>query len=275
MGGPMAANLCKAGFPVAVFDRVPERCAALSAAGAEPMASAGALAAAADVIITMLPDTPDVESALFGEGRVAESLRPGAVLLDMSTISPRASVEFSERLRQRSVEMLDAPVSGGEPGARQGTLSIMVGGARPVFDRVLPVLEVLGKKILYTGPNGSGLKTKLVNQIVGSLNLLAAAEGLRLARSAGLDLRQTVEAVGAGAAGSWMLSVLGPKMIEGDFAPGFSIRLHHKDLRLAIDFIRELGMDAPGTELSYALFTKAMERGLADQGNQGLINVWD
>lgn len=271
----MAANLIKAGFPLAVHDCDPSRMGPLEALGARGAGSPAALADFGDVFITMLPDTPQVEAVLFGESGLAPALRPGAVVIDMSTISPRATVEFARRLGERSVEMLDAPVSGGEPGAREGRLSIMVGGRREVFEKCLPLFQAMGNKIVYTGPNGHGQKTKLVNQVVGSLNLLAAVEGVRLARAAGLDLDLTLEAVGAGAAGSWMWSNLGPKMAAGDYRPGFMIKLHAKDLRLATELWEELGLDAPGTHLCHELFQQALARGLGELGNQGLIRLWE
>lgn len=275
MGAPMASNLIKAGFELAVHDCVRERTASLEALGARAADSPAELAPLADVFITMLPDTPQVEAVLFGEAGLAGALSPGSVVIDMSTISPRATIEFARRLGERQVQMLDAPVSGGEPGARQGRLSIMVGGRREVYERCLPLFQVMGSKIVYTGPNGHGQKTKLVNQVVGSLNLLAAVEGIRLARAAGLDLGLTLEAVGGGAAGSWMWSNLGPKMAARDYAPGFMIKLHAKDLRLASELLAELGLDAPGTELCHELFERAVAEGLGELGNQGLIRLWE
>ena len=275
MGGPMAANLIKAGFELAVHDCDRARCAPLEALGARVGDSPAALAEFGDVFITMLPDTPQVEVVLFGDSGLAASLRPGAVVIDMSTISARATVEFARRLGERQVEMLDAPVSGGEPGARLGRLSIMVGGRREVFDRCLPLFQAMGSKIVYAGPNGHGQKTKLVNQVVGSLNLLAAVEGVRLAQAAGLDLDQTLEAVGGGAAGSWMWSNLGPKLGAKDYQPGFMIKLHAKDLRLASEFWEDMGLEAPGTALCHELFQRAVEKGFGDLGNQGLIRLWE
>ena len=275
MGAPMAANLIKAGFEVAVYDHVRTKCGPLEALGAPASDSPAALAADRDVVITIVPDTPDVEAVLFGAGGLAESLRPGAVVIDMSTISAGATVEFANRLRQKSVEMLDAPVSGGEPGAREARLSIMAGGKREVFDRCLPLLEAMGKNIVFAGENGNGQKTKLVNQVVGSLNLLAAVEGMRLANAAGLDLELTQQAVASGAAGSWMWTNLGPMLAEQDHRPGFMIGLHAKDLRLADELWRELDLDAPGTSLCHELFQRAVERGFSQLGNQGLIRLWE
>ncbi len=222
----------------------------------------------------MLPETPDVESVLFADGGVAAVLKPGSVFIDMSTVSASASVQFARRLRERSVEMLDAPVSGGEPGAKAARLSIMVGGERAVFDHCLPTFQAMGSNVVYAGPSGYGQKTKLVNQIVGSLNLLAMVEGMRLAQAAGLDLNTTIQAVSGGAAGSWMWQNLGPRVAEQDYRPGFMIRHHAKDLRLTMELLRELGLEAPGAELCHRLFQQAMEKGLNELGNQGLIKLW-
>ena len=271
----MARNLLGAGFDLSVYNRTAEKCDALVAAGAERCGSAAEVGERSGVVVTMVSDTPDVEAVLFGGNGLAGGLKPGSVVIDMSTISPAATVDFARRLGEQSVEMLDAPVSGGESGAIEGTLSIMAGGKREVFDRCLALFEAMGKNIVYTGPNGNGQKTKLVNQIVGSITLVAMAEGLRVAEKAGLPMEETLKAVSAGAAGSWMLSHLGPKVLAGDFDPGFSIRLHQKDLRLAAEFVKDLKVRAPGTQLSYELFTEALDKGMGELGNQGLYKVWD
>jgi 3-hydroxyisobutyrate dehydrogenase-like beta-hydroxyacid dehydrogenase len=274
MGSPMALNLVRAGYALGVYNRTTAKCAALANTGAHVYDSATALAAQSDVVITMVSDTADVEAVIFGANGAAEGLKPGGVVIDMSTIAPSAAEQFADRLRSRSIEMLDAPVSGGEAGAKAATLSIMVGGKDAVFQRCLPVLQAMGKNVILLGPNGSGQKTKLVNQIVGAITLLATVEGLRVARAAGLDLPQVHEAIRGGAAASWMLSNLGPKIIAQDSEPGFSIRLQAKDLRLAADFVRELDLEAPGTSLVSGLFEAALQKGLANQGNQGLYNLW-
>jgi 3-hydroxyisobutyrate dehydrogenase len=170
--------------------------------------------------------------------------------------------------------MLDAPVSGGEPGAQAARLSIMVGGEKTVFERCLPLFQAMGNNVVYAGPSGFGQKTKLVNQIVGSLNLLAMVEGMRVAAAAGLDLKTTIQAVSGGAAGSWMWSNLAPRVAERDYRPGFMIRHHAKDLRLTVELLHELGLEASGTELCHRLFQQAMEKGLGELGNQGLIRLW-
>ena len=275
MGAPMAANLIGAGFELNVYNRTPGKCAALEQLGAKAYPTPSTLASASEVVVTIVSDTPDVEAVVFGENGLAEGLEPGSVVIDMSTISPTRTVEFASRLADQQVDMLDAPVSGGDKGAIAGTLSIMVGGKQEAFNRCLPLFEAMGKNIIYTGPSGNGQKTKLVNQVVGSLNLLAMIEGLRMADRAGLDPQRTLDAVGAGAAGSWMWTHLGPRVVRRDFAPGFMIRLHQKDLRLATEFARDLGIDMPGTALSHELFTEALHKGLGEQGNQGLYQLWE
>jgi 3-hydroxyisobutyrate dehydrogenase len=228
-----------------------------------------------DVIITIVSDTPDVEAVLFGSDGVGYGVRDGSVVIDMSTISPDATIAFARRLAEKGCDMLDAPVSGGEKGAIEGTLAIMVGGKQEVFDRCLPILQAVGKTIVYAGQSGNGQKTKLVNQIICGLNIVAMVEGLRLARTAGLDLETTLRVVSSGAAGSWMLSNLAPKILRGDFAPGFSIRLQQKDLRLVREAVELMGMTSPGVELAYSLFSEALAKGLGNQGTQGLINLFD
>jgi 3-hydroxyisobutyrate dehydrogenase len=193
----------------------------------------------------------------------------------MSTSSPAKTIEFAERLAAAGCAMLDAPVSGGETGAEAGTLGIMVGGLQHVFERCRPIFQTMGKTITYTGLSGCGQKTKLVNQLVGATNLLGAVEGLRLAGAAGLNPQTTLEAMSSGAASSWMLTNLGPKILQGYFSPGFSIRLQHKDLTLLKDWLAGIGGDFPAADLVYSLFHRAMKAGLASQGNQGLVNLWE
>jgi 3-hydroxyisobutyrate dehydrogenase len=275
MGEPMASNLLRAGFELTIFDRTRSKCEKLVSLGANIADSPRHVAAASEIVITMVPDTATVEQVLFGENGVAAGLKPGTLVIDMSTISPLATMEFGKGLAALGCEMLDAPVSGGPKGAIAGTLGIMVGGPREVFDRCLPIFQAMGRTITYTGPLGNGQKTKLVNQLVGATNLLGAVEGLRLARRAGLDVPTTLQAVGSGVANSWMLANLIPLILKEDFAPGFSIRLQHKDLKLLTDWTASLGGDFPAAQMVFSLFSQAMEMGLEGQGNQGLINIWE
>jgi 3-hydroxyisobutyrate dehydrogenase len=275
MGRPMAANLLRRGFPVGIVGRHPEREAALVELGVEVAKTAGELAAGCDVVILMLPDTQTVEQVLFDDGGVASGARAGTIVIDMSTISPTKTMEFASRLEGAGCAMLDAPVSGGEKGAIEGTLGIMVGGPQKTFEKCCGILEAMGRTITYTGPSGCGQKTKLVNQLVGATNLLAAVEGLRLARAAGLDAETTLRAVSSGAAASWMLVNLGPKILEKDFAPGFSLRLQYKDVSLLSEWIAGLGGEYPAAGLIESIYRQAVEAGLSEQGNQGLINLWE
>lgn len=275
MGAPMAQNLLKAGFSVMVYNRTAEKCKPLVDAGASQARSPREIAEKNDVIITIVSDTPDVEAVLFGEGGVWQGLSKGKVVIDMSTISPDATVGFAKRLAEKGCEMLDAPVSGGQKGAIDGTLAIMVGGKKEVFDRCRAIFDAMGKTIVYLGPNGSGQKTKMVNQVIAALHLLAMSEGLVLAKKAGLDPETVLKVVSSGAAGSWMLSNLAQRILKNDFAPGFFIYLQAKDLRIAREFMEKLDVRFPGTELTYQLFNKAVEKGLGEQGTQGLINLFD
>jgi len=282
MGRPMATNLLKAGFPVTVYNRTASKAEPLLEMGAAWAPSPADLARRSEVVITMLSDTPDVEAVLFGSGGVWEGVRPGSIVIEMSTISPDAAVAFAHRLAERGGEMLDAPVSGGERGAIEGTLAIMVGGREETFHRCLPIFRTLGKTIVYTGPSGSGQKTKLVNQLICAVNVIAVVEGLHLAERLGLDLETTLRAISQGAAASWQLSTLAPKIQRGDFAPGFKISLQQKDLRLVREALLRADPEMsertaetfPGAALAFRLFSEAVAEGLGEQGTQGLITLY-
>ena len=275
MGKPMAMNLLKAGFTLTVYNRTAAKCRPLVDAGATAVSSPREAAASSDVVITIVSDTPDVEAVLFGEEGIWHGLKEGQVVIDMSSISPAATQRYAARLRDKQVEMLDAPVTGGEKGAIDGTLAIMVGGNKEVFDRCVPIFDAMGKTIVYAGQSGSGQKTKLVNQILCAQHIVAMADGLRFAREAGLDLETTLKVVSGGAAGSWMLSNLAPRILQNDFAPGFTIKLQQKDLRLVREELRDMEGTYPAAELAYALFTEAVAKGLGEQGTQGFINLFE
>lgn len=275
MGTPMSLNLLRAGYSLTVHNRTMAKCKPLEEAGAKVAKSPASVAAAAEVIITMVSDTPDVQAVLFGPEGVAKSLSPGKIVIDMSTISPEKTEQFASRLAILGVEMLDAPVSGGQKGAIDGTLTIMVGGKKEAFTQCLPIFQVLGKNVFHVGRNGNGQRLKLVNQVICGLNILAVVEGLRFAKAAGLDLKTVHDAVSTGAASSWMLTNLGSAILANDFSPGFRIALQSKDLRLARSSMLRLGMEAPGTELTSRLFEEAVKKGLGDLGTQGLINLFE
>lgn len=273
MGAPMAANLLKAGFAVTVWNRSPSRTQPLLEAGAEGADSPAAVAAASEVTLSCVTNSGDVEEVALGPGGVIEGAKPGSVYIDCSTIAPATARKVAEALRRREVAMLDAPVSGGDIGARAGMLAIMVGGEVEVFERCLPVFEAMGKTIVHVGPNGAGQVVKLCNQVAGGLNLLAAAEAIGLARRAGVDPEKMLQVVSAGAAGSWMLSNLAPRAVRGDFAPGFMVDLMQKDLRLVLDEAHETHTPLPGTALVSQLFQGIQAEGRGTEGTQALVDV--
>jgi len=273
MGAPMARNLLRAGHPLTVYTRTRARAAGLLADGAAWADSPAALAAAVDAVVTMLPDTPAVEAVMAGPDGVLAGARAGLLAIDMSTIDPAAARALAERASETGVALLDAPVSGGEQGAIAGTLSIMVGGAAAAFDRAGPLFAALGKRVTYMGGPGQGQMTKLVNQVVGAGTLAAVAEGVLLAAGAGLDPAAVVEAVGGGAAASWMLAEQAPRMQRRDFAPGFMVRLQQKDLRLALASAERLGVPLPLTAVVQLLFTAVEARGGGELGTQAILTA--
>lgn len=264
MGRPMASRLLGAGYEVTVWNRTASKAEALVQAGARRGASPRDVAARSDVTITMVADTPDVRAVILGPEGVIEGVRPGAVVIDMSTISPVATREIAESLAARGASMLDAPVSGGEKGAIEGTLSIMVGGNPEVFDRVLPILRTLGRNIVYMGDHGAGQVTKACNQLVLSLTILGVAEALALARKAGVDPSRVRAALLGGFAQSRVLELHGQRMLDGQFEPGFRTRLYHKDLGIVLQTGRALGMPLLGAGLAAQLYQVAMSRGLGE-----------
>ncbi len=273
MGAPMALNVLRAGYPLTVWNRTRAKADLLLQEGAAWADSPAEVARVSDIVITIVSDTPDVEEVILGEQGIIHGARPGMVVIDMSTISPHATQRIAQRLQEVGVEMLDAPVSGGDIGAQQGTLSIMVGGKEEVFERCLPLFRAMGKRITHVGPNGAGQFTKLVNQIIVVGNTLAMAEGLVFAAKAGLNLEKVLEAVSAGAAGSWMLSNRGPQIIRGDFRPGFTVRLQQKDVRLVLEAAREMSVPLPGTALIHELYHAVEARGLEEEGNHALVKA--
>jgi 3-hydroxyisobutyrate dehydrogenase len=273
MGGPMAGHLLAAGHSLTVNTRTKERAEGLLKKGAKWAETPARAAAGADVVFVCVPDTPDVESVVLGTDGIISSARAGTVVIDHSTISPAATRKMSAALAARGVMMLDAPVSGGDVGAKNATLSIMVGGDPEAFERVKPLLGHMGKTVTYCGPSGAGQLTKLVNQILVSVTNLAVSEALNFARANKLDENKTLAAVAGGAAGSWQLANLGPRMIAGDFAPGFMIKLQNKDLRLALEAAKEAGLDLAALNLVHDLFDRGMKKGRGNDGTQALFAI--
>ena len=272
MGTPMAANLIKGGHTLFTHTRS-ETPAELLAAGAKNCASSAEVARQADIIITMLPDTPDVAKVLFGADGVAAGLSKGKIVIDMSSISPVETKDFARRINELGCEYLDAPVSGGEVGAKAATLTIMVGGSQAAFDAVKPVFELMGKNITLVGGNGDGQITKVANQIIVALNIEAVAEALLLAAKAGADPAKVREALMGGFASSRVLEVHGERMIKRTFNPGFRIALHQKDLNLALSTARQLGVSLPSTATAQALFNACAAHDGAGWDHSGMVRA--
>lgn len=247
MGRPMSKNLLKAGYPVRVFDLNREAVADVVVCGAAEAADCREIAAGSDVIITMLPNSPQVREVLCGRGGLLETVRPGTVFVDMSSINPIASREIGAEVAKRGCVMIDAPVSGGEPKAIDGSLSIMCGGDRAAFDRVADILKVMGKSVTYCGGLGAGNTTKLANQIVVAVNIAALGEALMLGKRAGVDPETIFQAIRGGLAGSTVMEAKAPMMLAGDFKPGFKIALHIKDLNNVLEAGHAVGTPLPLT----------------------------
>jgi len=273
MGRPMARNLLKAGYPLIVHSRSRGPVDEIAKAGAKVGTSPREVASQSDVLITMLPNSPDVEQVVLGRDGVIEGARPGLVLLDMSTISPLVSQKIGAALAEKSVKMLDAPVSGGEKGAIDGVLSIMVGGDKAVFDNALPIFQAMGKTITHLGPLGAGGFTKLANQIIVAINLTALGEALTLAKKAGLDRELTLTALAGGLAGSKCLDQKKPNYLAETYNPGFKIDLHYKDLGLIMESARALGVPLPATAAVQELFSALRVKGRGGLDHSGVITL--
>ncbi len=272
MGRPMALNLAKAGHELLVPERASLTDDLRSAATVLP--SPAEVASEAEVVILMVPDTPDVEAVLFGEGGVAAALKPGTLLIDMSSISPTSTKDFAARVNAKGCDYLDAPVSGGEVGARNAALTIMIGGPKAAFDRALPLFQAMGKNITLVGEeNGAGQTTKVANQIIVALNIAAVSEALVFASKAGADPARVREALMGGFASSRILEVHAERMIKRTFDPGFRIALHQKDLNLALQAARELGVALPATANAQQLFSAVAAAGGAGQDHSALVRA--
>jgi 2-hydroxy-3-oxopropionate reductase len=272
MGSPMAERLLKAQHRLHIYDvrAVPE---AVVDAGGKVCGSGKEVTEKSDIVITMVPDTPHVEAALFGPNGVAEGLSQGKIVVDMSSISPLATKEFARKINELGCEYLDAPVSGGEVGAKAGTLSIMVGGSEAAFAKVKPLFELMGKNINLVGGNGDGQTTKVANQIIVALTIEAVGEALLYATKAGADPARVREALMGGFASSRILEVHGARMIKRDFAPGFRIELHQKDLNLALSGARALGIALPNTATCQELFNACAAHGGSGWDHSAMVRA--
>jgi 2-hydroxy-3-oxopropionate reductase len=271
MGKPMAGHLLAAGHTVHVCDLVPKPVEELCSKGAVACDCCREIAQKSDIIFIMVPDTPNVETVLFGENGLVEGLRPGSIVVDMSSISPIATKEFAAKLGDLGVEMLDAPVSGGQVGAEKATLSIMVGGKPEVFEQIKPYFEIMGKNIVHVGGNGDGQTCKVANQIVVALTIEAVGEALLFASKAGADPTKVRAALLGGFAQSRILELHGERMIERSFDPGFRIRLHQKDLNLALQVARNLGLSLPNTATAQELFNAVAAHGGSELDHSAMV----
>jgi 2-hydroxy-3-oxopropionate reductase len=273
MGKPMCLNLLKAGYRVTVFNRTASKLHAVTSKGAQSAESPCQVAKNSDIIITIVSDSPDVSDVVLGKKGVIEGIRRNAVLIDMSTIAPDTTQKIAKALQRKGAKMLDAPVSGGESGARTGKLAIMVGGEKETFDRCLPVLQTMGKTITHVGNQGMGQTVKLCNQILVSITNMAVCEAVLFAKKAGVDPELMIRATEYGAAASWQLSNLGPKMVREDYSPGFMIDLQLKDLRLAMDAAGQMEIALPALTLVHELFLLNKEHQEGSEGTQALIKA--
>ncbi|MCC5877501.1 MAG: NAD(P)-dependent oxidoreductase [Candidatus Sumerlaeia bacterium] len=267
IGRGMCGNLLARGAELTVWNRTASRAEELVKAGARQGSTPAEAVRGADVVCVCVSDTPDVEAVVFGEGGALEGMEAGAVLIDFSTISAAATEEFSRRAAKKGIDWVDAPVSGGDVGARQGTLTIMAGGDPDVYQRVLPVLQMVGKNIHHMGGVGSGQRTKMANQVAVAGTIASMGEALAFAREQGMDLDKVLEVISSGAAGSWSLSNYGPRLLRGDYNPGFSIDLMLKDLRIVLDAMEGLESEYTVTRYLADIYKRMADEGRGHLGN--------
>lgn len=275
MGQSMVKNLMNAGYKLHVYSRTKSKTDELVEAGAVWQETPGALAREVDVVITMVGFPSDVEEVYLGEQGILRHAQSGTYLIDMTTSSPSLAKKIEQEAKKVQCYSLDAPVSGGDVGAREARLSIMVGGEQDVFDAVLPVFEVMGKNIVYQGQAGAGQHTKMSNQIAIASNMMGVCEALIYSKKAGLDPSTVLKSIESGAAGSWSLSNLGPRIIKGDFEPGFFVKHFIKDMGIAIDSAEEMGLQTHGLKLAKSLYEQLQELGEENSGTQALYKIYE
>ncbi|SFE37172.1 3-hydroxyisobutyrate dehydrogenase [Lentibacillus persicus] len=275
MGKSMARNLQKSGYPINVFTRTKEKAQALLENGAVWKKSISQLANDSDVIITMVGYPSDVEQIYLGQNGIIENAKEGTYVIDMTTSKPALAEEIARQAAERDIHVLDAPVSGGDIGAKNGTLAIMAGGEQDVFNDVMPLFEIMGDNIILQGEAGAGQHTKMVNQIAIASNMIGVCEAIAYAKEAGLNPSRVLDSISTGAAGSFSLSKLAPRMLEGDFEPGFYVKHFIKDMTIALESAREMGLTTPGLELSLKLYQDLAVKGENDSGTQALIKLFE
>ncbi|OZU89136.1 oxidoreductase [Virgibacillus indicus] len=275
MGKSMAANLQKAGYPLNIYTRTKVKAKELLELGAKWKDSVAELAKSSDVIITIVGYPKDVKEIYFGNEGILENSKAGTVVIDMTTSKPSLAKEIYEKANSKGIDAMDAPVSGGDIGAKNGSLSIMVGGEKHTFEAILPIFNVLGENIVYQGEAGAGQHTKLANQITIASNMIGVCEAIMYAKKAGLNPETVLKSITAGAAGSFSLSKLAPRMIKNDYAPGFYVKHFIKDMKIALESAQELGLTTPGLALSLELYGELAEKGENDSGTQALIKLFE
>ncbi len=275
MGRSMAGHLLDAGYSVHVYNRTQDKAQDLVDRGAQWQSSPGKVAAVADVIITIVGFPVDVESVYLGEDGVLAQARSGSLAIDMTTSCPNLASRIAQEAAAKGIEVLDAPVSGGDIGAREARLSIMVGGSVSGFERALPLFEIMGKNIVHQGPAGSGQHTKMCNQIAIASGMMAISEAMAYAKKSGLQPETVLKSIESGAAGSWSLTNLAPRVLKGDYAPGFFVKHFIKDMKIAIESAQAMGLDLPGLQLAKKLYDQLASKGCEDDGTQALFKLYE
>ncbi len=275
MGSSMASHILDAGYKVLVYNRTKSRANSLIEKGAIWKDTVKELSKESDVIITIVGYPKDVEETYLGDEGILNNAKTGTYVIDMTTSKPNLAKTIYEKAKEKGIYSLDAPVSGGDIGAKNATLTIMVGGDSEVFEKIKPILEIMGKNIILQGTAGSGQHTKMCNQIVIASNMMGACEAMIYAKSAGLNPEEVLKSIGSGAAGSWSLNNLAPRMIQGDFEPGFYIKHFVKDMDIALSEVKEMGITTPGLELSKSLYDTLIQKGKGDKGTQALFDLLD
>ncbi|MCZ2257181.1 NAD(P)-dependent oxidoreductase [Sporosarcina sp. G11-34] len=274
MGSSVVRHLLQANYEVTIYTRTKEKAATLIEAGAKWSETASAATEEADIVFTMVGYPADVESIYLGENGIFEGSKEGQIIVDMTTSSPALAKKIELEAKNRNMASIDAPVSGGDIGAKNGTLSIMCGGDPEVFEKISPILSVFGKDIVYQGLAGAGQHTKMCNQIAIATNMIGVCEAIAYAEQAGLDPKTVLKSISSGAAGSWSLSNLGPRMLKGDFEPGFYIKHFLKDMDIALKEAEEMKLSLPGLELARSMYNRLVSKGLEDKGTQALYKSY-
>ena len=275
MGNPMASHILKEGYELYVYNRTSAKTQSLVASGAQACDSPGSVAEMCDIIFAIVGFPKDVETVFLGSNGIVEKAKPGSIIVDMTTSTPDLAKKIASVAIKKGLHSLDAPVSGGDVGAKSGMLSIMVGGKKEIFNRVLPLFELMGSNVVYQGSAGSGQHTKMANQIGIASSMLAMCESLTYAKAAGLDQKTVLKSISSGAAGSWSLTNLAPRILRDDYEPGFFVRHFIKDMQIAIDSSEAMGIPIPGLKVAKAKFDQIADQGLDNKGTQAVIKAYE